>query len=197
MENNMSKKSKRMGKKDKEVLALKPPEIESTPIKFWNKPNNVTDVVVSKTTHPDKQDKENSFMEKLKEIFGVKDSDLALSIFRATTAAIEPSVGAVQSLNIITQTVNDLGPEDAIEARLAAQAAVVFTHGMECLQKAGNAEMLAHKEAYVNLACKLLRLHAESVEAMTRYHRKGEQKIIVSHAVMAEKAIVNNFRGEG
>jgi hypothetical protein len=191
----MPKKSKKEKTKgEKQALVLNPPRLESTPIKFWTKPNEEPDVVMNTSSS---EDKNSLFMERMKEVFGVKDFDLACSIFRESTAAIEPISGGIESLNIIAQSLNDLGPKDAIEARLAAQAAVVFTHGMECLQKAGKAEMINHKDSYINTGCKLLRLHNETIETMNRYKRGGEQKVTVTHAILAGNATVNNFNGVG
>jgi hypothetical protein len=57
--------------------------------------------------------------------------------------------------------------------------------------------MLNHSDHYANKAVKFLGLHNETIEALNRYRRGGEQKVTVTHAVITEKAIVNNFNGVG
>jgi len=56
---------------------------------------------------------------------------------------------------------------------------------------------MCHADHYGNKAIKLLRLHNETIEALNRYRRGGEQKVTVTHAVITDKAIVNNFNGVG
>ncbi len=96
-------------------------------------------------------------------------------------SAIEPVVKKNEQLNIVAQTLHDFGPRNAIEARLALQAGALFTHGMINLRRSAMADILCHSEHYVNKAIKLLRLHNETVEALNRYRRGGEQKIVVQH----------------
>ncbi len=190
----MPKKAK---KKSRRTVAVQSPKVEATPLKFWKKSDNEFDVVTSPSHSSNSGDRGMLFMEKMKEVFGVEDFELAHSIFRSSSAALEAIVGEVGCLNIIAQSANDLSPKDAIEARLAVQAAVAFAHGMECFKKAGNAEMINQKDSYVNTGCKLLRIHNETIEALNRYRRGGEQKVTVTHAVLAHQAVVNNFQGVG
>lgn len=50
--------------------------------------------------------------------------------------------------------------------------------------------------AYGNIAIKYMRLHNETIEALGRYRRGGEQRVTVVH--VAEKmAVVNNYGGGG
>ena len=101
------------------------------------------------------------------------------------------------SFNVVLQSVHDMQPKDAIEARLAVQASALFSHGLANLRRAETADMMCHADHYANKAIKLLRLHNETIEALNRYRRGGEQKVTVTHAVITEKAIVNNFNGGG
>lgn len=50
-------------------------------------------------------------------------------------------------------------------------------------------------ESNMGYAIKLLRLHNETVETLGRYKRGGEQRVNVTHSVIASQAIVNF--GEG
>ena len=169
------------------------PNLESTPIKFWHGEEGEMDVVMELQ---EGQNKSEAFFEKIKKVAGVKDTELTSSIIDTGANAIEPVTKKGDELNIIVQTLHDLAPKNAIEARLAVQASALFTHGMANLRRSSTADMLCHSEHYINKAIKLLRLHNETIEVLSRYRRGGEQKIVVQHNVMADKAVVN-FPGGG
>ena len=97
-------------------------------------------------------------------------------------------------MNVIIQSLHDFKPQDAIEARLVAQATVAFHYAMNNIAKCGSADITSHSESMGNLAIKLMRVHNETIEALNRYRRGGEQKVIVQH-VTADKAVVNQFNG--
>lgn len=163
---------------------IKPPRIESAPLKVWKDENDQNQWVSKEKT----DDKNNLF----KEVMGVKDSELSQIILAAAASSTFSLIGLTESLNMIIQSLHDFKPKDAIEARLAAQTAVTFQHGMSRLTKSGTSENISISEAQVNMAIKLLRVHNETVEALNRYRRGGEQKVTVTH--IAEKmAVVNHF----
>jgi len=68
-----------------------------------------------------------------------------------------------------------------VEARLTAQAAVLYANGMRYLARAEQAELLDHSEHFLRHATKLLRLHNETTDALSRYRRRGEQRVVVQH----------------
>lgn len=137
----------------------------------------------------------------LKSIAGVGDADLALDIVGKASDAIHPLSGNVEntfnSFNIVLQSLHDFQPKNALEARLIAQSAALYTHGMKCLQRSEEQDLLPHAEHYTNKAAKLLRLHNETIETLSRLRRGGEQKVTVQHTVIADKAVVNNFTRVG
>ena len=129
---------------------------------------------------------------------GCKDLELAKELFLASFSAIASTVIDLETaMNVILQSINDSKPRDAMEARLAAQATLAYHHGLKNLEKSANAGTLGHIESYSNLAIKLMRVHNETVEVLGRYRRGGEQKVVVQHTVVAEKAVVNHFQQEG
>lgn len=177
-------------KKKEKKVPVEAPQTESTPIKFWKqdgdeKPN------VSLAPHA------ADFMETLKSVMGVKDTELAWQILNSGVSALKPMCNEKDSFNIVLQSVHDMQPKDAVEARFAVQASALFSHGLANLRRAETADMMCHADHYANKAIKLLRLHNETIEALNRYRRGGEQKVTVTHAVITEKAIVNNFNGMG
>ncbi len=190
-----------MTDKQKKKSTKQPPKLESAPIKFWHKDNQKQ--VKAEVRQVEEQGKGSAFFTHLKAIAGVKDSELAANIIDTASSAIEPIVHQDDRLNVVIQALHDFGPKDAIEARLVVQSTSLFTHGMKCLRRTETADMMCHGEYYANKAIKLLRLHNETIEALTRYRRGGEQKITVQHNVIADKAIVNfgaggvNTKNEG
>jgi hypothetical protein len=141
--------------------------------------------------------KATDFLETLKSVMGIKDTELACQILSAGVSALKSTCGEKDSYNVILQTMHDLRPKDSVEARLVVQASALFSQGLSNLRMAETADMMCHADHYSNKAFKLLRLHNETIEALNRYRRGGEQKVTVTHAVITEKAIVNNFNGVG
>lgn len=139
------------------------------------------------------------FPKRCKEIVGVKDTELANSVLFEAACALEPMLGTEQSKNVVAQSLHDFQPKDAIEARLASQAAVAHTYAMKSMKRCGDADMLCHIEAMANLGIKLMRVYNETVDALTRYRRGGIQQVIVQHQnnVIAGKAVINNTTGVG
>ncbi|MDP1609258.1 MAG: hypothetical protein Q8L98_08115 [Chlamydiales bacterium] len=181
-------------KKEEKSVPTKIPQPEGAPLKFWkNDGDDRATVVVA----ADKNGDSMEFTEALKAVVGVKDTELASQIFQAGVSALKPICGETDSLNVVAQAMHDLQPKGAVEARFAVQASALFSHGLANLKRSENAEIINQAEYYGNKAIKLLRLHNETIEALSRYRRGGEQKVTVTHAVITEQAIVNNFNGMG
>jgi hypothetical protein len=104
-----------------------------------------------------------------------------------------------QNINIVYQILSDMEPKDSVEARLALQIHTLYAQGMEYLNRAKGETKLHHSEFYMKCALKILRLHNESLEALSRYRRKGEQRVVVQHVNVENggKAIVGNILTEG
>ncbi|NGX59128.1 MAG: hypothetical protein KR126chlam3_00273 [Chlamydiae bacterium] len=133
--------------------------------------------------------------ELIKETVGVNDYDFALSLITSAGNALEPFLGKEDGLKAIMQSFRDLKPRNSIEAQLIGKSAILFEYAMKSFRRSGDADQLCHIEALTNLGMKLMRVHNETVETLSRYRRGGEQKILVSHAVLANQ-ITNNY-GEG
>ena len=65
---------------------------------------------------------------------------------------------------------------------------------MKYLHRAENTDMIPQTEFCLKNAVKLLRLHNETVEALSKYRRGGEQRVLVQHVNVegGAQAIVNN-----
>lgn len=112
------------------------------------------------------------------------------------SGSIAPLADCHEFLKLGLASLAEQKPKDATEARLCAQAATLFSLGISNLERAEKAGSTSHTDHYSNIAVKLLRLHNETIEALSRYRRGGEQKVTVVH--VAEKmAVVNNYGGGG
>jgi hypothetical protein len=151
---------------------------------------------INKETHVRISSSFVNFEEALKKVCGINDFDLARHILTTYACSLEAKEEK-DFPNIILQSLNDLQPKDSIEARLIAQIAVLATHALSSLRKASQSGSLEHVEPYANTAVKLFRLQNETIETLNRYRRGGEQKVTVTHAVVAGHTVVNNFNGVG
>ncbi|NGX38111.1 MAG: hypothetical protein K1000chlam2_01283 [Chlamydiae bacterium] len=133
--------------------------------------------------------------ELIKETVGVNDYDFACSLITSASNALEPFLGEEEGLKTVMQSFRNLKPRDSMEARMIGQSVILFEYAMKCFRQCGNADGFSPAEATANLGIKLMRVHNETVETLSRYRRGGEQKITVSHAVLANQ-ITNNY-GEG
>src|SRR5271156_5438159 len=102
-----------MKETQKEKKNKKLPTLESTPLKFWHGEQEGEMDVVLKIKEG--QNKSEALFETLKEIVGVKDSELAFNLIDMGADTIEPTVKKNDQLNIITQTIHDFEPRNAIE----------------------------------------------------------------------------------
>ena len=83
----------------------------------------------------------------------------------------------------------------SLEAKLCAQCTALYAQGMQYLSRVEKSDMMCQIEFNMKCAIKLLRLHNETTEALARYRRKGEQKVVVQHVNVNDggKAIVGNM----
>ena len=142
----------------------------------------------------------------LKKLTGTPNTSLAESIICSSIKALPGNMDKASKYNCIHQTLADATPKDAHEARLSAQAAVLYSQGLDFLERARSVLFddgtLAKDHWHTILmktATKLLDLHAKTVEALVRYRQKGEQRIVVQHVTVQDggKAIVGNLLGGG
>lgn len=179
------------------------PKIGSTPVQFYKSSPDEEPFIV-KRTEGDTRHKVDLFNERIKEILGVKDYEVAMEILSTATRAVATTDGLpdpYEAFNYILQSIYDLKPQDAIEARLTAQAAVLYKHSMIYLGKAGNVNSLEYSERYTNLGIKLLRAHNESIEALGKHRRGGKQTIVIQQQQVnlsgQAQAMVGNFSEMG
>lgn len=189
------KKTKAKTKKiNPTAQTLKRHKHESTPLKYFKDENGEKVRLVG--SHPGEDASENAIDDlantRLKEIVGVKDTELANSIFYRASRALEVP-HPDQNENIVLQTLHNLKPKDVIESRLIVQETVLHSELMKVLYFLSDSENAWGAELYLNMLTKLTRLHNETVETLSRYRRGGAQTVNVQHAIVDNRAVVNNF----
>jgi len=166
----------------------RPVAFEETPLKFVKDGNQFH-------LESDKQR-----FNKFSDLTGTKDTEVGVHILEKAWLAMSPlTASSTVYGNVILQSFSDQKPRDAIEARLVAQVAVLYSQGMNYLGKAEMTDYPEQKQQYVNMAVKLLRLHNETIEALQRYRRGGEQRVTVQHVHVSQggQAIVGNVATRG
>lgn len=136
---------------------------------------------------------ENPFHNVLKDLTGTQDNDIAREIFDQAALAMPKDKSHGYKISTIMQSLADSMPKDATEAKLCLQSTVLYSQGMTNLCRSENCKRIDHSEFYMKNAIKLLKLHNETIEALNKYRRGGEQKVIVQHVNVTEggQAVVN------
>lgn len=139
------------------------------------------------------------FLSLLKDLTATQDSDIAREILVTGTLAMPNNKCNRDKINVMLQALANSAPADAVEARLCMQTTVLYAQGMQYIANAEQVEHLPLKEFYMKNAIKLLRLHNETIEAVNRHHRGGEQRVMVQHVYVNEgsQAIVGTVLNGG
>lgn len=143
---------------------------------------------------------------------------LQSAIFCETTGASSYMFGAMllnQTLNAVfkdglgvegcAEAINNellaLQPQDAFEGMLITRMIAVHNQAMTFMSRSASpTQTMDGIDININRATKLFRLWNESMEALNRYRRKGEQKVTVQHVNVSNggQAVVNGqYQGGG
>jgi hypothetical protein len=128
---------------------------------------------------------------------GLSYDEAGKALVTAAYLALPREMKTQEDVAGLLQALVELQPQDPIEGMLCAQIVVLSKQGMHQLARAeAEHSHLHHTEIGVNLAVKLLRLMNEAIEALTRYRRKGEQKVVVQHINVNDtgKAIIGDLK---
>lgn len=142
---------------------------------------------------------ENSFGNVLKDLTGTQDDEIAMEIFEQAVLAMPKEKSNGYKVKAILQFLADSMPKDATEAKLCLQSTVLYSQGMAHLLRSENCNRVDHCETYLKNAIKLLRLHNETIEALGKYRRGGEQKLIVQYVNVTDggQAIIGGVMNGG
>lgn len=119
---------------------------------------------------------------------------LLLNVGHAIISAKADRNKMATQLNAVAQSMQALGPQDEYEGQLIAQLVILHEHAMDWLGRAQRTERVDFANVYLNGASKLLARHHETLEALLKYRRKGEQRVHVEHVHVHDggQAIVGN-----
>lgn len=130
---------------------------------------------------------ENTLLKKLCEITGIENSEVQLKIIMDGANNLLGCENEAQRCNIILQSLAEQQPNDIHEARLSAQAAVLYNQAMKYLKRTEGAlddevfDKQGWNQIFARTAARLFDLHNKTIETLARYRQKGEQRITVVH----------------
>jgi hypothetical protein len=135
----------------------------------------------------------------LEKLTATQDKEISNEIIYRAVSAMPFRKEMDYNFNTAFQSLSDCEPRDSTEAKLCLQSTVLYAQGLRHMEKAENSNRVDHSEFYLKNAIKLLRLHNETIEALAKYRRGGEQKVIVQHVQVNDggKAIVGNVVNGG
>jgi len=142
---------------------------------------------------------EEFFAKRLQELTGTENKELALDVVQLGASALCGSEADYQKHNIILQSLSEQQLKDLSEARLCTQAAALYSHGMKYLYRVEQEDRIPQCEFYMKNAIKFLRLHNETIEALNKHRRGGEQRVVVQHVNVNDggRAIVGGVLNGG
>jgi hypothetical protein len=147
----------------------------------------------------DKDDASDLFDAQIYGATGASDSTVGMHLLSNLALAVIPSKsdskGMAERINSIARSMHALEPQDSYEGQLAAQLVVLHEQAMEWLGRANRTDRSDFANIYLNGASKLLTRHHETLEALLKYRRRGEQRVHVEHVHVhgGGKAIVGNI----
>jgi hypothetical protein len=98
------------------------------------------------------------------------------------------------TINGIHEALIEMAPKDTYEGMLCSRLIVIHDQYMEYMKKATTKDLPStFVDLKINRATKLMRIFNETLEALNKYRRKGEQRVIVQHVNVnnGNQAIVN------
>lgn len=176
---------------------------QATPIavKFVTKAGkNGRDAITQDTTYG-----EDNAMAAFSAAAGSVDSDFCCKLLNQVVNA-SPSAGleTVDHSNAVAATMAGLTPQNELEGLLAAQMTACHNAAMECLRRACvKDQTFEGRKMNMTFADRFMRTFAVQVEALGKYRKGGQQKVVVEHVHVypGGQAIVGNVnqppRGEG
>lgn len=84
--------------------------------------------------------------------------------------------------NAINGALLSMAPADIIEGQLCARLLILNNQIMEYMTRAASSTQTTDgRDLNINRATKLMRVYNETLDALNRHRRKGEQKVVVQH----------------
>ncbi|MFI0435867.1 MAG: hypothetical protein ACH350_09130 [Parachlamydiaceae bacterium] len=163
-------------------------------------------ILETNTKRGSQQDKQDLIHAGICLATGARSSDFGLMLLNSCLSAGGINLDqmdkheAEKTLNAILDTLHSLKPNDEVEGMLVMRLISLnlqISNFMTLSLSEG--QSIEGEELYINRSTKLSRLFNETLEALMRYRRKGEQKVVVQHVNVNDggRAIVGNFEAGG
>lgn len=115
-------------------------------------------------------------------ISGSANDEYCRLFLAESTSALDGSIHKADFLaNAFSGAMLEMEPRDIIESQLCARLVILNSQANRFMNRAASSDNSKVVDLNINRATKLMRLHNETLEALNRYRRKGEQKMIVQH----------------
>jgi hypothetical protein len=135
------------------------------------------------------------------ESLGLKDRELVWAIVSQLISAVcQPSVDKKVLINAAIAAVAEMRPRDPAETMLACQMVVCNTAVMGLMEKVIQRNYSEESvQIYLKNMGLLQKTYARQMDALTRYRRKGQQKMVVEHVTVANggQAVIGNLTSGG
>lgn len=136
---------------------------------------------------------------------GSVDSDFCVKLLnQAVNSSPAAGLDTAGHANAIAAAMTGFAPQNELEGMLAAQMASCHNAAMECLRRASLSEQsFEGRKMNMTFTDRFMRTFAVQVEALAKYRKGGQQKVVVEHVHVypGGQAIVGNVnqtpRGEG
>lgn len=134
--------------------------------------------------------------------YGSANPEYAHELLTQTSNAFfyKPDDDQATRLNKINGVLLSLNPKDEIEGMLCCRLLVLHNQYMEFINRASVYEQTsAGIDLSINRATKLMRLYNETLDALNKHRRKGEQRVTVQHVNVSDggQAIVTGQVNQG
>lgn len=139
-----------------------------------------------------------SVPELLKELTGVYQDNFLQTLLPDLVANFRDIDEQNFKNNAVLEALEAMQPKDAHELMLCIQILALHRQGMNFMHKLAHADG-GFVDRYLNASAKLLKLHGEKLEALSRYRRKGHQIVQVEHVHVHQgaQAVIGNIQTGG
>lgn len=126
---------------------------------------------------------------------------LHLALDQTVNAQFVRKENGINKANATVEALISMAPQDIIEGQLCSRLVILQDHYNEHMRRAALPNQpLEIIERYINSATKLMRLYNDTLDALNKHRRKGEQKVTVQHVnISGGQAVVagefNQARG--
>lgn len=149
------------------------------------------------------EEKIDLFGAALAQATGASDPILAQRLLgQCLHASCTSSSPDMTEVNAVVKAVHALQPQDETEGMLITRLVALHNQNMHFMAKVLYKNQTSEAvDLNINRSTKLTRLYNETLEALMRYRRKGEQKVVVQHVNVSNggQAVVTGSiqKGEG